>query len=143
MRVRQDQNRNKTVKAEDWAFQKLKETNHKWTRQAIWGCRLFDFWSSKLGIAVEIDGLTHNKNYDKARDQYNFYRSGILVLRVENYNESQMELALAEIEKADDWQTRKRKMREQFGLHEDENFKNILKKVGIKKAHGDWIPSNI
>ena len=142
MRERQKQNKNKIVKAELWAKQKLETTGQKWNTQTIWGCRLFDFWCHRLGIAVEIDGLTHDKNYDAARDQYNFYRSGIIVLRVPNYDETAMDAALEAIAVADTWEVRKVKMREQYGLQEGQNFSDILKIVGIKKAHGNWSPTS-
>ena len=141
MRKRQSQNQKKTVEAEVWAKQRLKQTNRNWTQQAIWGCRLFDFWCHELGIAVEIDGLTHDKNYDKARDEYNFFRSGIIVLRVPNYDEQSMDAAIQAIANADTWQVRKLKMREKYGLQEGESFRSILKRVGFKKAHGNWYPA--
>lgn len=141
MRNRQDQNRSKSVKAEEWAYGYLKQTQKKWTRQAIWGCRIFDFWCAEIGIAVEIDGMTHNKNYDSIRDEYNFYRSGIVVLRVPNFNDQKMVEALEQIKKSDTWQIRKVKMREQFNLRQEDSFSQILKKVGLKKAHGNWNPS--
>lgn len=142
MRARQKQNLAKSVAAESWASAHLEQTNFKWTRQAIWGCRLFDFWCNELGIAVEIDGLTHDKDYDQARDQYNFFRSGIIVLRVPNYDEQAMIAAIKQIQSADTWAIRKAKMREQYGLKEGESFRTILKRVGLKKAHGNWEPSN-
>jgi very-short-patch-repair endonuclease len=138
MRERQDQNLKKQVPAEIWAAEKLKATNRKWVRQAIWGCRLFDFWCHELGIAVEIDGLTHDKDYDRARDQYNYYRSGIVVLRVPNFDELAMQNALDMISQADSWAARKLQMRQEFGLKDDESFSQILKKVGLKKARGNW-----
>lgn len=141
MRNRQDQNRLKSIKAEEWAFGYLKKTQKKWTRQAIWGCRIFDFWCAELGIAVEIDGMTHDKNYDSIRDNYNFYRSGIVVLRVPNFDDQKMVDALEAIKKSDTWQIRKLKMREKFNLRQEDSFSQILKKVGLKKAHGKWNPS--
>ena len=36
--------------------EKLAATGHRWSRQAIWGKRIFDFWCATLGIAVEVDG---------------------------------------------------------------------------------------
>jgi len=56
----------------------------KFSRQSRWGYRIFDFWSAKYGIAIELDGSEHNPNYDYYRDEYNFRRSGILVLRMKN-----------------------------------------------------------
>lgn len=73
--------------AENWMYRKLVQTGLKWTRQAQWGYRIFDFWNAELGIAVEVDGLSHNKKYDSIRDSYNYKKSGILVLRVKNFDE--------------------------------------------------------
>jgi very-short-patch-repair endonuclease len=140
MRKRQEENKKKNVEAEKWAEIALKKTNRKWTKQALWGCRIFDFWCAELGIAVEIDGKTHDAEYDNARDKYNFYRSGIIVFRVPNFDEIALQETLKAIEKADSWQIRRVKMREEFGLQEGESFSAILKKIGLKKAHGDWQP---
>ena len=143
MRERQKQNKKKSVAAEVWAREILKKTRWKWSRQTIWGCRLFDFWCHELGIAVEIDGMTHDKVYDSVRDEYNYYRSGIIVLRVPNYDHVAMQKALETIEAADLWVVRKAKMREQFELKPEEHFGVIIKKIGLKKAHGKWEPKEI
>lgn len=109
MKMRQAENlaRCETIRAEQWALSHLKGTNRKWNRQAQWGYRLFDFWCHDLGIAVEIDGETHDADYDAARDARNYQRSGILVLRVRNYNEEDMERALAVIASSPGWNTRR------------------------------------
>jgi len=143
MRERQVQNRDKSVAAEDWAECHLKQTGHKWTRQAQWGCRLFDFWCADLGIAIEIDGPDHDEEYDRVRDQYNYFRSGIVVLRVKNFDELDLQRVLEQVKTADTWVTRKQKMRNEYGLSESESFSTILKKVGIPKAHGKWNPKPI
>lgn len=82
----------------------------KWSRQAIWGKRLFDFWNPVLGIAIEVDGFEHNPKYDSYRDEYNFRRSGIVVLRVRNRNEMDAERAFAFVKCADGWMKRKSKL---------------------------------
>jgi len=89
MRMRQEQNISRAVNNtnENWMYAKLLETPYKWKRQALWGYRIFDFWCHNLGIAVEVDGPEHNIKYDAYRDEYNFRRSGILVLRAKNLNE--------------------------------------------------------
>lgn len=140
MRKRQKQNQAQSTEAEIWAEKALEKTGRKWTKQALWGCRVFDFWCGELGIAIEIDGPSHDANHDLARDKYNFYRSGIIVLRVPNFDDDQLKKALFVIQNADTWRMRKVKMREEFGLQEGESFSGILKKVGLKKAHGDWKP---
>jgi len=62
-------------------------------------------------------------------------------LRVPNYDETAMAAALQTIADADTWEVRKVKMREQYGLQQGQNFSDILKIVGIKKAHGNWSPT--
>jgi very-short-patch-repair endonuclease len=97
-RQKEQLQKSKTSKAELWMFEKLNQTGLKWTRQAIWGYRLFDFWCHDLKIAIEVDGPEHNKNYDSFRDKYNLNRSNILVLRVRNFNEDDAQKALKAIE---------------------------------------------
>lgn len=112
MLERQESNRVNCLKskAEAWFNEKLKETNLKWTRQAIWGYRLFDFWNHKIGVAIEVDGKEHNKWVDKLKDNYNFKRSGIIVLRVDNFNEEHATEALEAIKKMDLWVVRRERM---------------------------------
>ena len=112
MKERQEQNKvlSKRNPNENWMRDKLSATGLKWTRQAQWGYRIFDFWNRELGIAVEVDGLSHNKVYDSIRDDYNYRRSGILVLRVKNMNEDDVAEALSRIAHADTWWDRRRKL---------------------------------
>jgi len=82
----------------------------KWTPQAIWGYRLFDLWSGAKGIAVELDGDTHHPGYDAYRDEYNFRRSAIVVLRVPNFDETAACVALAMIEHLGTWDERREEL---------------------------------
>lgn len=103
MRTRKSQNKKQCLNsaAESWMAELLKKnTAHKWTRQIIWGYRLFDFWNHILGVVVEVDGPEHRKDYDAYRDEYAFRRSGIVVLRVRNWNEEDASAALKFIAKA-------------------------------------------
>ncbi len=111
MKMRQDQNfeRCQTNKAENWMYEKLEATDYKWRRQARWGTRIYDFWCSKIGVAVEVDGITHDKGYDSRHDRYNLERSGIKVIRIRNFNEEDAKNALLEIAEACDWNERRRK----------------------------------
>lgn len=109
MKMRQTQNvvRSVSSKAEDWALSYLEKTEYKWTRQAIWGWRVFDFWNHQLGIAVEIDGPEHDSDYDSKRDAKNWKTSRIVVLRVKNFDEHDMQLALEAISNSDSWNERR------------------------------------
>lgn len=98
---------------ENWMAAKLAGTGRKWSRQAMWGYRVFDFWCAELGIAVECDGPEHREAYDAYRDEYNYRRSGIVVLRVRNQNDEDAEKALAAIAAARSWKER----RELLGLN--------------------------
>lgn len=114
MRMRQYQNRAVCVNNgnENWMCDKLTKTRFRWTRQATWGYRLFDFWCAELGIAIEVDGAEHNHGWDKYRDEYNFRRSAILVFRVKNRNEDDAEKVLSQLERFGSWEER----RELLGL---------------------------
>jgi very-short-patch-repair endonuclease len=115
MRMRQEQNqaRSNQNQNENWFAAKLESTRKAWTRGAVWGYRVFDFWCHELGVAVEVDGPEHRPDYDGYRDDYNFGRSGIIVLRVRNRNEDDAARALQAIHAATTWAVR----REQLGLH--------------------------
>jgi very-short-patch-repair endonuclease len=88
----------------------LAKTGKKWTRQAMWGYRIFDFWCAELGLVVEVDGATHKIEYDNYRDEYNYRRSGIVVLRVPNFCEESAKLALDVIASAETWKERRLKL---------------------------------
>lgn len=109
MRERQRQNRITCLnsKAESWMLDKLKGTGLKWTRQATWGYRLFDFWNHLIGVAIEVDGPEHMSFYDKVRDEYNYRTSGIAVLRVRNFNNQDALCALEKISKSESWNERR------------------------------------
>lgn len=93
-RKKQNMQRAENNPNENWMLEKLLTTPFKWSRQAQWGYRLFDFWCSVLGVGIEVDGPEHNKDYDTYRDEYNFRRSGIVVIRVRNMNEDDAARAL-------------------------------------------------
>lgn len=110
LRARRKQNlmQSASSKAESWAFEILRDgTGLKWTRQSQWGYRIFDFWNAQKGIAVELDGPEHRKDYDAARDKYNYERSGILVLRVKNFDTFGMTQVLNQICAASSWAERR------------------------------------
>lgn len=114
MKRRQMMNLERATKNQNerWMHDKLMTTSLKWTPQAQWGYRLYDFWNHKKGIAIEVDGAGHDISWDKFRDEYNYQRSGILVLHVRNGKEEDAEKALEAIAKAKTWNER----RESLGL---------------------------
>ena len=109
MRMRKQQNLilSRYSKAESWAETRLKLTKYKWTRQAIWGWRIFDFWNHTLGIAVEIDGVEHDKGNDLISDTKNWETSRILVIRVNNFDDAGMAKALDTIASSNTWNERR------------------------------------
>ncbi len=108
MEVRQRQNRGRRVTAEDWMAMHLRRTPYRWTRQAQWGFRLFDFWCRDIGVAVEVDGPNHDAVRDAESDAKMMSRSGILVLRVRNWNIGDLSLALETLQVAMPWNARRR-----------------------------------
>jgi very-short-patch-repair endonuclease len=112
MRKRQNIEQSKYSKAEAWAYKALQQTGYRWTSQAIWGWRVFDFWNHILGIAIEIDGPEHNEDNDRKRDARNWNVSRILVIRVKNFDEEGMKKATQRIATSTTWNER----REQAGL---------------------------
>lgn len=112
MRMRKGQNlrcaRNNSN--ENWFAGKLDKSGHKWSRQATWGYRVFDFWCHELGIAIEVGGPEHNRTYDAYRDEYNLRRSGTVVLRVRNRNEVDAAKALSVIAAFETWKERREKL---------------------------------
>ncbi len=109
MAMRQAQNRAicSTNKAENWFKTKLFTTGRKWTRQARWGFRIFDFWNHELGLAIEIDGPEHNYNEDLIRDQKEWVRSRILIFRVKNFNEAEAFHVIYFIKTCSTWNERR------------------------------------
>ncbi|MFW5634149.1 MAG: endonuclease domain-containing protein [Erythrobacter sp.] len=56
----------------------------KFRRQQAIGGRIVDFWCPRTGIAIEVDGETHDRESDLARDEAMRVQSGIVVLRFTN-----------------------------------------------------------
>jgi very-short-patch-repair endonuclease len=109
MAMRQAENRKicKTNRNENWMLEKLTETGRKWTRQARWGFRLFDFWNHDLGVAVEVDGPEHDQDRDAYIDAHFMKKSGILTIRVKNRDEAGARAAIEAISKAMSWNARR------------------------------------
>ena len=97
------------TRAEKWAHENyLSKTGLKWTREAAWGFRLFDFWNHALGVAVEIDGPEHNSELDRWRDHKEWERSRIIVIRIKNFNEIDGQKFLEQIKTIKPWTERRK-----------------------------------
>lgn len=109
MKMRQGQNviKSKKNENEQWFELKLKNCKHRFSKQKRWGYRIFDFWCHELGLAVEIDGPEHNIVLDNEKDQIEFKRSRIIVLRVRNLNETDAYRALKYISYSESWNERR------------------------------------
>lgn len=119
MRMRKNQNisKSKSSKAENWFYtQYANLCGIKFSRQAQWGYRLFDFWFSEKGVAIEIDGPEHDQKYDAYRDAYNFLRSGVIVLRVRNFNDSDAITAIHHLTNECSWEDRRKALRVTAGF---------------------------
>ena len=109
---------------ETWMWNKLKATGLLWGRQGLWAYRMFDFWCEDLGVAVEVDGPSHDRAKDARRDAFAFVVAGIIVLRVRNWNEEDAAVALAIIAKSGPWRRRQQAiLQRQGGLNKRNQFK--------------------
>lgn len=65
-------NRNNPTEAEHVMWRYLRKTKHKFIRQKPILRFILDFYCSKLLLAIEIDGGSHDakQNYDLERDKY-------------------------------------------------------------------------
>lgn len=109
MAMRQSQNRFKTAfnKAELWMAGVLDTTGYYWTKQAVWGFRVYDFWCPYLGIVVEVDGPNHDAEKDRQCDADDMTRSGILVLRVPNFDAEKARDVVQRIRDSATWNERR------------------------------------
>lgn len=95
-----------------WKLDKLKKDYWiKFTRQAVFWTRIFDFWCHDLWIAIEIDWNSHNtrKEYDNIMDKFHNH-CWILVYRVRNFNEWDAYEAIENVKKAEKWIVRRYKL---------------------------------
>jgi len=115
------ENKKKTLsnKAENWFCLRLLERfglkyrGKKFNRQKSWGYRIFDFWHEPTGIVIELDGPSHNetKGKDAYYDKYFYWKSGIRVIRVRNFNKKDADRCLSEIESSLSWRQRRKKIK--------------------------------
>ena len=80
-------NRKKPTESEKlfWKLLNYKKLNLKFLRQKPIGRFILDFYCSKLLLAIEIDGDSHDCkfNYDRGRDLY-LEQRGIVTIRFKN-----------------------------------------------------------
>ncbi len=106
MKMRQVQNRGKRNANEEWVAAEL---GVGWTRQAIWGYRIFDFWNDTLGVAIEVDGSSHDREWDAASDARHAKRSAIIVFRIPNGDQDALDAVLEQLKTIEPWLERRRK----------------------------------
>ncbi len=92
---------------ENWMAAKLDKTGSTWTRKAVIGFRLFDFWCHPLGIAVEIDDDDRDEQASARTDLSEYQDRGILVLHARGGNERDAAAVIEKIAKAEKWNTRR------------------------------------
>ena len=107
MRLEQNRASSQRNRNENQVASRLSKTARKWKRQAMWGYRIYDFWCHAIGIAIEVDGPEHDANYDAYRDEYNFRRSGIVVLRLDNGDMVRLEEILSLTDRLGTWKDRR------------------------------------
>lgn len=79
------QNRSNPTEAEAIIWKKLKKLKYPFLRQKPIGRFIIDFYCSKLLLALEVDGGSHDKkkNYDEGRDEL-LTNIGIKTVRFRN-----------------------------------------------------------
>lgn len=93
------ENLSRFVKAEQQVYAQLLIEGLKPTRQACWGLKIMDFWFANSAIRVEVDGRTHDKIVDYVTDEWFFRKSGIITLRIPNYDDNSLSSAIHVIKK--------------------------------------------
>lgn len=109
MREMKKKNLGNCVRAEIWAARLLPKGL---TRQACWGFKIMDFWCAERGVRIEIDGQSHDPLQDYYIDEWFFRRSGILTLRVPNYDLGSLSAARFVLLREATWKARKELVRE-------------------------------
>lgn len=85
LRVLARNNRRNPTAAEEMFWKNLKKNKYPFLRQKPLGRFILDFYGSKLLLAIEIDGDSHDdkKYLDNERDKY-FEQRGIKTIRLRN-----------------------------------------------------------
>ena len=91
-----------------WAELKCKKTGYHFVRQKCLHGKVADFYCHKQKTLVEVDGKTHDKNKDAARDRHLGYY-GYRTIRVRAYDVyNNMPFAIATIKQKMDDRVRQR-----------------------------------
>lgn len=99
----QSERRARTSPAEEWLAAKLSATEANWTRHAAWGFRLFSFWSSVLGVAVELNDPGRDAVKDAEVDVADFKISAIITLRVDAFDDAGAAEIPARLRSTESW----------------------------------------
>ena len=115
---------------ENRVFDRLeKEVYHKFQRQYIFGQTIFDFFSPAMGIAVEVDGKTHNQEWDAAKDKAHLEYYGVVTLRVRNQEKEDLDLLIKTLRGAGWWHARNYKKGIKLDAQTLDKMKQINKKA--------------
>jgi len=116
---KEQKEKSKVSKTENWFHRKYvteftKRTWIKITRQVRRGTRIFDFWCHEKWIAIEIDWGYHTEKWkeekDKKYDYYNLQKHWVLVIRIDNRDDTGAIDALRKVELSEPWISRKHSM---------------------------------
>ncbi len=83
---------------------------NNWERQYVWGHRIFDFFCSRLGVAIEVDGATHNRRSDLAQDRWHARRSAIATFRIPNGDDYKLYRVLRMVKRVGRWKDRRKRV---------------------------------
>lgn len=90
------------TRGESWIRGRLLATGLPWTRQPM------RFWQRTLGIAVQLESADRDRHDDAASDRAELFHRGVMVIRVEEFNDEQAEEAIRAIRFAESWNSRRR-----------------------------------
>jgi len=128
--MRKAQNKSKGLtKAESWVNERLVKEGLKFSTQSIWRWRIYDFWNHVIGCAIEVDGPEHNIKKDKEKDLSDYNRSGIIVLRIRNFNQDDLDKTIEDIKNMEEWHPRRRRLNIPL---------TVAEKKKIYAATGNW-----
>ncbi len=105
------------TKAELWAKDRLRKAKINVSFQKVFDRSIFDFFCFEKGIAIEIDGSSHDPVKDELRDNHHFEMHTIKTLRIPNFDDERMNEIINLIRLSDTWDDRKKSARNKKDLH--------------------------